>query len=41
MCVQKDEAATKVDKLIAAIDRLQKTLEAALNQKAIRSGSQK
>lgn len=39
MCVQKDEATTKVDRLIAAIELLQKTLEKAISQKAIGNGN--
>lgn len=39
MCVQKDEATTKVDRLIAAIELLQKTLERAISQKAIGNGN--
>ena len=41
MCVRKVEAMNKVDRLIAAMESLQQTLEAALNQKAIQSGSRK
>lgn len=39
MCVHKEEAATKVERLIAAIDRLQQTLEKALSQQATENGS--
>lgn len=41
MCVQKEEATTKVERLIAAIDRLQQTLEAVINQKATETRTQK
>lgn len=39
MCVQKEEATTKVERLIAAIDRLQQTLEKALSQQATGNGN--
>lgn len=35
MCVQKEEATTKIERLIAAIELLQKTLEKAISQRAI------